>query len=307
MKAAGEVRATVEATGLLRRAPVVVLFSGGRDSTCLLDLAVRLGADVSALHVDYGLRPDSAGDAEHCARVCASLGIELAVQRPRRPEDAGNLQAWARDVRYGAAARLAGARDADVAAGHTASDQAETVLYRLAASPGRRALLGMAARDGRLVRPLLGITRAETAAYCRARGLAWREDASNASDAFARNRVRRELLPALQSVHPAAEENVRRTAELLREEAAVLDEVVAGVLDGREEIELDRLAGLPPALARLVVRRLAEGATGSVVPRAARRTGDVLALGSDGALDLGDGARARVRAGILSFEPTPAR
>ena len=307
MKAAGEVRATVEATGLLRRAPVVVLFSGGRDSTCLLDLAVRLGADVSALHVDYGLRSDSAGDAEHCARVCASLGIELAVQRPRRPEDAGNLQAWARDVRYGAAARLAGARDADVAAGHTASDQAETVLYRLAASPGRRALLGMAARDGRLVRPLLGITRAETAAYCRARGLAWREDASNASDAFARNRVRHELLPALQSVHPAAEENVRRTAELLREEAAVLDEFVAGVLDGREEIELDRLAGLPPALARLVVRRLAEGATGSVVPRAARRTGDVLALGSDGALDLGNGARARVRAGILSFEPTPAR
>jgi len=307
MKAAGEVRATVEATGLLRRAPVVVLFSGGRDSTCLLDLAVRLGADVSALHVDYGLRSDSAGDAEHCARVCASLGIELAVQRPRRPEDAGNLQAWARDVRYGAAARLAGARDADVAAGHTASDQAETVLYRLAASPGRRALLGMAARDGRLVRPLLGITRAETAAYCRARGLAWREDASNASDAFARNRVRHELLPALQSVHPAAEENVRRTAELLREEAAVLDEFVAGVLDGREEIELDRLAALPPALARLVVRRLAEGATGTVVPRAARRTGDVLALGSDGALDLGNGARARVRAGILSFEPTPAR
>jgi len=307
MKAAGEVRATVEATGLLRRAPVVVLFSGGRDSTCLLDLAVRLGADVSALHVDYGLRSDSAGDAEHCARVCASLGIELAVQRPRRPEDAGNLQAWARDVRYGAAARLAGARDADVAAGHTASDQAETVLYRLAASPGRRALLGMAARDGRLVRPLLGITRAETAAYCRARGLAWREDASNASDAFARNRVRHELLPALQSVHPAAEENVRRTAELLREEAAVLDEVVAGVLDGREEIELDRLAALPPALARLVVRRLAEGATGTVVPRAARRTGDVLALGSDGALDLGNGARARVRAGMLSFEPTPAR
>jgi tRNA(Ile)-lysidine synthase len=306
MKTADEVRATVEATGLLR-APVVVLFSGGRDSTCLLDLAVRLGADVCGLHVDYGLRPDSAGDAEHCARVCASLGIELAVQRPRRPEDAGNLQAWARDVRYGAAARLAGARDADVAAGHTASDQAETVLYRLAASPGRRALLGMAARDGRLVRPLLGITRAETAAYCRARGLAWREDASNASDAFARNRVRHELLPALQSVHPAAEENVRRTAELLREEAAVLDEVVAGVLDGREEIELDRLAALQPALARLVVRRLAEGATGSVVPRAARRTGDVLALGSDGALDLGDGARARVRAGILSFEPTPAR
>jgi tRNA(Ile)-lysidine synthase len=181
------------------------------------------------------------------------------------------------------------------------------VLYRLASSPGRRALLGMAARDGRLVRPLLGITRDETAAYCRARGRAWREDASNATDAFARNRVRHALLPALRAIHPAAEENVRRTAELLREEAAVLDEVVAGVLDGRSEIEVDRLAALPPALARLVVRRLAEDAVGGAVPRAARRAEDVLALGADGALDLGDGARARVRAGILRFEATPAR
>ena len=296
--------AAVRATGLLRAdAPVLVLLSGGRDSTCLVDLAVRLSGGASALHVNYRLRPDSDADEAHCRALCGQLDVPLEVGRPRRPDDAGNLQAWARDVRYAAAAR----RGITVAAGHTASDQAETVLYRLASSPGRRALLGMAARDGRLVRPLLGVTRDETAAYCRERGLAWREDATNASDAFARNRVRHELLPALRAIHPAAEENVRRTAELLRDEAAVLDEVVAGVLDGREEIELDRLAALPPALARLVVRRLAEGATGGAVPRAARRTEDVLALGSDGALDLGDGARARVRAGILSFEPTPAR
>jgi tRNA(Ile)-lysidine synthase len=294
----------VQATGLLPGdAPVLVLFSGGRDSTCLLDLAVRLAGSTAALHVNYGLRPDSDADEAHCRALCAQLDVPLEVEHPQRPADAGNLQAWARDVRYGAAAR----RGVAVAAGHTASDQAETVLYRLAASPGRRALLGMSARDGRLVRPLLGVTRAETAAYCRERGLAWQEDASNASDAFARNRVRNQLLPALRAVHPAAEENVRRTAELLREEAAVLDEVVAGVLAGREEIELDRLAALPPALARLVVRRLAEDAIGSAVPRAARRTEDVLALGADGALDLGDGARARVRAGMLSFEPTPAR
>jgi tRNA(Ile)-lysidine synthase len=304
MRTAREVASAVQATGLLPwDAPVLVLFSGGRDSTCLLDLAVRLAGSTAALHVNYGLRPDSDADEAHCRALCAQLDVPLEVEHPQRPADAGNLQAWARDVRYGAAAR----RGVAVAAGHTASDQAETVLYRLAASPGRRALLGMSARDGRLVRPLLGVTRAETAAYCRERGLAWQEDASNASDAFARNRVRNQLLPALRAVHPAAEENVRRTAELLREEAAVLDEVVAGVLDGREEIELDRLAALPPALARLVVRRLAEDAIGSAVPRAARRTEDVLALGADGALDLGDGARARVRAGMLSFEPTPAR
>ena len=303
MRSADDVLAAVRATGLLGAdAPVLVLLSGGRDSTCLLH---RCLDDVEcALHVNYGLRgAESDADEAHCRALCAQLDVPLAVGRARRPDDAGNLQAWARDVRYAAAAR----RGITVAAGHTASDQAETVLYRLAASPGRRALLGMAARDGRLVRPLLGVTRDETAAYCRERGLAWREDATNASDAFARNRVRHELLPALRAIHPAAEENVRRTAELLRDEAAVLDEVVAGVLDGRDEIELDRLAALPPALARLIVRRLAEDATGGAVPRAARRTEDVLALGSDGALDLGDGARARVRAGILRFEPTPAR
>jgi tRNA(Ile)-lysidine synthase len=304
MRTADEVFVAVRATGLLAPGePVVVLLSGGPDSTCLLDVAVRLAAPASALHLNYGLRPSSDDDEAHCRALCERLGVALEVERPRRPEGAGNLQAWARDVRYEAAAR----RDRKIAAGHTATDQAETVLYRLAASPGRRALLGMAPREGRLVRPLLGIARAETAAYCRERGLPFVEDPSNASDAFARNRVRHQLLPALRAVHPAAEENVRRTAEILREEAVVLDEVVAGVLHGRDEIELDRLAALPPALARLVVRRLAEDALGHAVPRAARRASDVLALGDDGALDLGDGARARVRAGILRFEPTPAR
>jgi tRNA(Ile)-lysidine synthase len=305
-RTADEVLGAVEATGLLPAGvPVLVLLSGGRDSTCLLDVAVRLAGreSVSALHVNYGLRPEAGEDEAHCRTLCEELGVALDIEQPQRPEDAGNLQAWARDVRYRAAAR----RGTTVAAGHTASDQAETVLYRLAASPGRRALLGMTPREGNLVRPLLGVTREETAAYCAERRLAWREDVSNASDAFARNRVRNELLPALRSLHPSAEENVRWTAEILREEAAVLDELVAGVLGGRTEIELDRLAALPPALARLIVRRLAEDALGRAVPRAARRTDDVLALGTDGALDLGDGARARVRAGILRFEPTPVR
>ena len=85
------------------------------------------------------------------------------------------------------------------------------MLYRLAASPGRRALLGMREREGRLLRPLLGCTRAETAAHCRARGLEWREDASNEDRSFARSRVRHDLLPAFEGLHPAAAANVLRT------------------------------------------------------------------------------------------------
>jgi tRNA(Ile)-lysidine synthase len=295
------------ATGLLPAGrPVVVLLSGGRDSVCLLDVAARLAGveAVSALHVDYGLRRESGDDAAHCRALCQRLGVALDVHRGRRPEDAGNLQAWARDVRLGIGARLAAERGARLATGHTASDQAETVLYRLAASPGRRALLGMAARDGLLVRPLLGFMRGQTAAHCDARGLAWREDASNDDPAYARNRARATLVPALRQLHPAAEMNVVRTAALLREEAAVLDEVVDTALAGRDRIAVAQLAALPPALARLVVRRLAEDAAGRLCARAAGRLSDILALG-DGALDLGDGARAIVANGVLRIQPTP--
>ncbi|MBW3653369.1 MAG: tRNA lysidine(34) synthetase TilS [Actinobacteria bacterium] len=297
----------VRATGLLAaQEPVVVLLSGGRDSVCLLDLAARLAGPraVSALHVNYGLRAAAGADEAFCRSLCERLGVALVVQATQRPHDAGNLQAWARDVRLGTGAQLALARGARLATGHTASDQAETVLYRLAASPGRRALLGMSERDGLLVRPLLAVTREETAAHCIARGLRWREDDSNDDPAYARNRARAGLVPALRELHPAAERNVVRTAQLLREEAAVLDEVVDTALAGRDQIAVAHLAALPPALARLVVRRLAERAVGGLCARAAGRLDDIVALG-DGALDLGDGARAVVRAGLLRVEQTP--
>ena len=297
----------VRATGLLPAGSrVVVLLSGGRDSVCLLGMAVELTASVHAVHVNYGLRGEaSVADQRHCEQLCATLGVELLVERASRPTGApGNLQAWARDVRYAAGARLAGEQDARLATGHTGTDQAETVLYRLAASPGRRALLGMPARSGRLVRPLLVLTREETAGWCTARGLAWREDASNDSDVYARNRVRSGLVPALRAVDPRAEENVLRTVELLRDEAEVLDVVVDTALAGRRAIAISHLEVLPRALARLVVRRLAEGATGGLCPRAPGRLDDLLGLGA-GALDLGDGARAEVRDGVLRMVPTP--
>ena len=295
----------VRATGLLPPgADVVVLLSGGRDSVCLIDVAVALGCSVRALHVNYGLRDEADEDEAHCRTLCEGLGVTLAVHRATRPDEApGNLQAWARDVRYAAAAQAAGADL--VAVGHTASDQAETVLYRLAASPGRRALLGMRPRSGHLVRPLLTVTREETGAWCSARGLGWRDDVTNASDDFARGRVRHGLLAALEAVDARAAANVVRTAEVLREEAEVLDVVVDTALAGRDRIALDHLEALPPALARLVVRRLAEAATGGLCARAPARLDDILALGDDGALDVGDGARAVVSGGVLRFEATP--
>jgi tRNA(Ile)-lysidine synthase len=263
---------------------------------------VRLvgSAQVSVLHVNYGLRDSADGDERHCAEMCERLRVALEVVRPTRPQT-GNLQAWAREERYRAAGALAERHDADVAVGHTATDQVETILYRLASSPSRRALLGMNAREGRLVRPLLAFTREQTATYCTERGLSWREDETNTSDAYARGRVRARLVPALEAIHPAAAQNVLAVAEILREEAEVLDAVVDEVLDGSRGIELTHLRRLAPAIQRLVLQRLADGAVGRPAPGTARRAAEVVAMGEDAQLDLPHGVRAVAERGVLRF------
>lgn len=291
-------------------APVVVLLSGGRDSVCTLDLAVRARgpAEVTALHVNYGLRDDSDEDEHHCGELCEQLGVALEVERPRRPEGPGNLQAWARDTRYAAATRLSEAEEATIATGHTADDQVETILYRLASSPSRRALLGMRRKDGRLARPLLGTTREETTAYCEERGLAWRDDVTNAEPVYARNRLRQGLIPELARIHPAAQENVLRTAALLRDEAELLDSLVDAELHSegarRGTISQERFADLHPALRRLVLQKLADSAAGQPVPGAARFADQVAGLRRTGTamLDLGGGVRAVAEGGILRAE-----
>jgi tRNA(Ile)-lysidine synthase len=299
----------VRGDGLLAPArPVVVMLSGGRDSTCLLDVAVEVsGAGaVSALHVNYGLRERAGDDERHCRELCDRLDVELSVERAG-PPGPGNKQSWARELRYDAAALLALSRAADIAAGHTATDQVETILYRLASSPSRRALLGMRPREGNLVRPLLGVSREQTGAYCLERGLGWRDDESNDTDIYARGRVRNGLVPALREIHPGAEQNVVALAELLRDEAEVLDLLVDRELAGRQQIELARLRGLPQAIARLVVQRLADDVQQRPTPGTSRRLDDILALRDTGTahLDLPGGVRASALDGVLRFSRTP--
>jgi tRNA(Ile)-lysidine synthase len=316
-----QIREAVRAGGLLGGAPagslgaapaLVAMLSGGRDSVCLLDVATELrGARaVIALHVNYGLRAEADADERYCFELCERLGAELHVVRAGAAE--GNLQAWAREVRYAAASELAArlGEGASIATGHTASDQVETILYRLAASPGRRALLGMTEREGAIVRPLLAFTREQTAAYCRERGLDWCEDSSNEDARYARARVRTAVVPALRAVHPAAESNVLRTARLLREETALLDALVDAELQGRAGIALDRLAELAPALARMVVVRLAEDVAGTYVPQAGERVDELLALarrGGSAELHVGGRAGAVIADGVLSMRRLPPR
>jgi len=282
-------------SGLVRAgAPLLVMVSGGGDSVALLDIAVRLGAAVSVLHVNYGLREGASLDQAFVERLCDERGIPVTVERVQLGTEGGNLQERARDARYCLAEQLA---EGDYAAAHTASDQAETVLYRLAVSPGSRALHGMAPRRERLVRPLLSVTREEVRDYLRARGLEWREDPSNADRRFARARVRHEVLDALGELSPAVERTIAETARQVRDEAEVLEGAVNDALKelgGTPGIALDALREYPLALQRLVLRRLAGDRP---VPDS------VLELGGRGtkSLDLGDGLRAVAEYGTLRF------
>lgn len=292
---------------------VLALLSGGADSVCLVhSLREALGADrVKALHVNHGLRAAADSDERFCQELCSALEVDLVVERVEVP-GRGNLEAAAREARYGAGERVREQLGLDlVATGHTAGDQVETILYRLASSPGRRALLGMRARRDRIVRPLLGITREETHAYCEEAGLAWREDESNRDRGLARNRLRLEILPALREVHPAADRNVLATAALLRDEHDVLEQAVeealseSGAGGSPPSVELARLAKFPAALRRLVLRRLAEDAAGGPV---ALGTGELdsierlAAAGGSGAVSLGGGVQAVCEYGIVRFQ-----
>ncbi|HXV57680.1 MAG TPA: tRNA lysidine(34) synthetase TilS [Gaiellaceae bacterium] len=197
---------------------VTCLVSGGADSTCLRHALAALGYRVSALHVNHGLRGE---ESEADARFCAErLGAEVV----EAPPAARGTEAELRELRY------ALARDRLRATGHTASDQVETILYRLAASGTTTGI--RARREDGVVRPLLTVWREETEAYCRAEGLPFRRDSSNRDTA--RGLIRTEIIPALRRLHPAAERNVLAALEEGGGLARPVERAVLELLASRE-------------------------------------------------------------------------
>jgi len=315
-----ELRELVAASGLIDPgSSVVVMTSGGADSACAAAGVARLlGAEpVHALHVNYGLR-EGAGAAEAaCRRLCAALRLDLHIERPDPALlGAGNLQAAAREIRYAAAERLRARTGADlVVTGHTLTDLAETVVYRLSVSPGARSLLGLAPRTGRVVRPLLELSRERARELATIAGLAFADDETNDDPAFARNRIRSRVLPELRELNPAAERNVAATRAELAEEAELLDRVVLEALDdagasaGAVAVRSAELSAWEPALRRLALRALAERAAGRPVALGSARTAEILRLASrpeGGDVDLGGGLTAACEAGFVRFRASAA-
>jgi tRNA(Ile)-lysidine synthase len=306
----------VRASGLIAEGSRgVALCSGGADSAALAaGLAEVRGPDaVVALHLNYALRPDSDEDEAICRELCERLGLELVVERPRLGE--GNLQAEAREARYAAAEALRRQRGLDwVASGHTRTDLAETVLYRLAASPGRRALLGLRPRRGLIVRPLLALERQRVRAMVSEAGLPFRDDPTNADPLYARNRIRNEVLPVLRELNPAVEEVIAETQAELAEEGEALEALAAEALRGAGAetggvIGAEALAELPPALRRLALRSLAERVGGRPVPLGRARAAAIWRLAQrpeGGVIELGGGIEAQVEHGHIRFTAGPA-
>lgn len=214
---------------------IVIGVSGGADSLALAAGAAwcsrrveeLAGLPVTALVVDHALQEGSAAVAARAVEQVESLGLPAQVVQVEVTVRGEGPEADARVARYRA---LLADRDAAVLVGHTLDDQAETVLLGLARGSGTRSLAGMSERQGRLVRPLLGVRRSETEAACREAGLEWWSDPHNADPSYSRSRLRGALTTLSDALGPGLAEALARTAELCRADADLLDTLAAQLL-----------------------------------------------------------------------------
>ena len=258
---------------------IIVALSGGADSLALAAAtafeASRLGLRAASLTVDHGLQDDSAEVAARVARTAAELGLDPLIVRVDVAGE-GGPEAAARDARYGVLRDAAAdVRAAAVLLGHTLDDQAETVLLGLARGSGAASLQGMAPvredDDGvRWVRPLLGVRRETTRAFCAASALDPWDDPHNLDDRYARVRVRERVLPVLEAeLGPGIAEALVRTAEQLREDAEAFDEMIQETIEDIVEhaeagisVSVAALAANPAALRNRIIRLVVDSEFG---------------------------------------------
>lgn len=228
---------------------VIAALSGGADSMALfrflLSWREKLGIRLRAAHVNHGLRgADADADAGFVRCQCAACGVPLDETKLTPPKHAG--EAWGREQRYLFFARLARLHGAKVATAHTANDNAETVLFRLARGSSVRGAAGIPPVRDVYIRPLLWAQRAQIEAYLAGCGAAYVTDATNETDLYARNRIRHGALPVLESAHPGAVQNLARFAGEMGELAAYLDAQAHALL---ARAMLSQPDYLPPGMA----------------------------------------------------------
>lgn len=250
---------------------MLVAVSGGADSIALISLLHRLAdpwrLKLTVVHCNYGLRgAESDGDESFVSTFCLERHLPLVIHRPKLAERRQNssFQAAARKARYDFMRQLAQEVGADrIAVGHTANDQAETILMWMLRGAGLAGLAGMPyVREEKIIRPLLASTREEVLEYLEHEGLAHRLDSSNEKSLYHRNRIRRELLPVITQLAPAAVHVLQRQADLLREDEHYLKTVTTKLMhelvsygpEGVQRLNRQAVMELPVALQRRLVR-----------------------------------------------------
>jgi len=277
---------------------VLVALSGGADSVALLVLlrhvAPGLRLTLEAAHLDHGLRQDSAADAAFVERLCARFNLPLTMERADVAELArqskGNLEEVARDVRRRFLLRVAKQRNCDrIAMGHHADDQAETFLLRLLRGSGSTGLAGMRTVNGKIVRPLLAFQRHELVAHLEQEGVPWQQDPSNSDTRFARNRIRHELIPLLESFNPQIRDQLAGSCEQFGHDEDFWSSLVAEEFDrccqrDGARLTLDRIAVMsrPTALASRLVRAALREIRGDLRRITANHIASILQLINDG-------------------------
>ncbi len=239
---------------------LLVGLSGGADSVALLCMLLEAGCDVTAVHVNHGLRgAESDGDEAFVQTLCTRLNVPLLTYRACPPEKPG--EGWAREARYGFFRQAMQATEADaLALAHHRDDQAETLLLHLLRGAGLNGLTAMAADSNmagmRILRPLLPYSREELRAYLEEKNQPWREDASNADVRYLRNALRGEVLPLLERLAPGAAARIANTAALLQEDEAVLNSLTADFLARYPgaALPLDALMNQPAGLQKRILR-----------------------------------------------------
>jgi len=304
---------------------VLVAVSGGPDSVCLLTVLTELrdrrfipGLPLHIAHVNYGLRGEESEKDEGFVRDLGTrLGVPVSCERVRMGlHPGGSLQGRARDIRYAFFAKvLLECGLTTVATGHTADDQAETILLWMLRGSGSKGLGGIPiTREGGIIRPLLGVSRSDVLDYLTSRGIPYRMDASNAKALYRRNRIRHELLPLLRSFNPRIVETLAREAEILATDAAALDEVereqwkdiVIESSPRRVVVSSNRLSAQPLGIRRRLVRRalaLVRGRAAGLTFRHVSAVLERLVEGRDGViLNLPGGVRAGRAGDLLTFD-----
>lgn len=254
---------------------LLVAYSGGADSTCLLHLCAEIGVDVVAAHLHHGMRAEADEEEQKCIAFAESLGIPIVTGRADVPLIAEThkigLEEAGREARKNFLRRaMLGSGCHKIATGHTKDDHIETILFRMARGSGLRGLTGIRMSQNGYVRPLLQFSRQQTRNYCNKLGLWYHDDPANSDIAFSRSRIRERIVPEFRLVHPGFDEAMVRLSQVAAEEDEFLDGAAASALEHAEiplngelrflsindemSFRAEVLSHLPPVLFRRAIR-----------------------------------------------------